>query len=126
MAPTPIRTTTARPRSPVVCMAYATSSNCRRPSREPTLLRPATKVPCATSLDSKRTRSLTHLLLLGTESRLPSNLYEAAKKMRSSPIAKELFGEEFVDHYSATRLWEWKRFQKAVTTWELDRYFELA
>ena len=83
-------------------------------------------MPCATSLDSKRTRSLTHLLLLGTESRLPSNLYEAAKKMRSSPIAKELFGEEFVDHYSATRLWEWKRFQKAVTTWELDRYFELA
>jgi glutamine synthetase len=60
------------------------------------------------------------------ESQLPHNLGDAARKMRDSKIAKELFGAEFVDHYSSTRLWEWNRFQRAVTTWELERYFELA
>ncbi|GAA4802462.1 glutamine synthetase [Olivibacter ginsenosidimutans] len=56
---------------------------------------------------------------------LPTNLYEATKQMRVSEVAKELFGEPFVDHYCRTREWEWQQFSKAVTDWELKRYFEI-
>jgi glutamine synthetase len=45
--------------------------------------------------------------------------------MKESPIAKELFGNEFVNHYTGTREWEWRQFSKVVTDWELKRYFEI-
>jgi len=57
--------------------------------------------------------------------RLPSNLWEAARKMRASEVARELFGDAFIDHFADTREWEWAQFQKAVTSWELRRYFEI-
>jgi glutamine synthetase len=56
---------------------------------------------------------------------LASNLYEATNLMKNSAIAKELFGEDFVDHFTNTRLWECRQFGKAVTDWELKRYFEI-
>lgn len=56
---------------------------------------------------------------------LPRNLYEATRVMEASPVAKELFGEKFVAHFTGTRLWEWRQFAKAVTDWELKRYFEI-
>jgi glutamine synthetase len=56
---------------------------------------------------------------------LPSSLKDASANMKSSAIAKELFGEEFVDHYCKTRDWEWKQADKHVTDWELKRYFEI-
>ena len=55
----------------------------------------------------------------------PRNLQEATEQMKHSEIAKELFGEAFVSHFSATREWEWRQFSKAVTDWELKRYFEI-
>ncbi|MXV17830.1 glutamine synthetase family protein [Hufsiella ginkgonis] len=57
--------------------------------------------------------------------RLPANLYEAATAMQHSPLAKELFGETFTDHFTRTRLWEWKKFSSEVTDWEMKRYFEI-
>jgi glutamine synthetase len=57
--------------------------------------------------------------------KLPGDLYHAATKMKESTIAKELFGAEFVEHFANTRLWEWRESQKAVTDWELKRYFEI-
>jgi len=57
--------------------------------------------------------------------KLRPNLYEAANDMKNSAIAKELFGEGFVEHFTQTRLWEWKQFAKHVTDWELKRYFEI-
>jgi glutamine synthetase len=57
--------------------------------------------------------------------KLRPNLYEAATDMKNSAIAKELFGEGFVEHFTQTRLWEWKQFAKHVTDWELKRYFEI-
>ena len=57
--------------------------------------------------------------------KLSSNLFEAAEKMAESKIARELFGDEFVDHYTQSRIWEWRQYQKAVTSWELERYFEI-
>jgi glutamine synthetase len=56
---------------------------------------------------------------------LASNLFDAANLMKDSPIAKELFGEAFVDHFTQTRLWEYRQFAKSVTDWELKRYFEI-
>ena len=57
--------------------------------------------------------------------RLPRNLMEATANLKKSKVARELFGEEFVDHYVKTREWEWRQFQDAVTDWELKRYFEI-
>ena len=39
--------------------------------------------------------------------------------------AKALFGEAFVDHYASTREWEERESRKAVTDWQLARYFEI-
>ncbi|MBI2809592.1 MAG: glutamine synthetase, partial [Candidatus Melainabacteria bacterium] len=57
--------------------------------------------------------------------RLPRNLQEATLRLQESKIARDLFGEEFVDHFVNTRLWEWRQFQDSVTHWELQRYFEI-
>ena len=56
---------------------------------------------------------------------LPKNLWEATTAMQKSPVAKELFGDKFVEHFTATREWEWRQYAKAVTDWELKRYFEI-
>jgi glutamine synthetase len=60
-----------------------------------------------------------------TAPRLPRNLQEATARMADSKLARELFGEAFVDHFVRTREWEWRQFQDAVTDWELRRYFEI-
>jgi glutamine synthetase len=56
---------------------------------------------------------------------LPRDLKEATREMARSEIAKQLFGAEFVDHFTKTREWEWRQFENAVTDWELKRYFEI-
>ena len=56
---------------------------------------------------------------------LPRNLDEATQAMKNSEVSKELFGEEFVRHFTQTREWEWRQFAKVVTDWELRRYFEI-
>jgi glutamine synthetase len=57
--------------------------------------------------------------------KLPSNLLEAATRLGESKIAREIFGEAFVEHFVNTRLWEWRQYQTAVSSWELERYFEI-
>ncbi len=57
--------------------------------------------------------------------RLPRDLHEATERLKSSTIAREIFGGDFVDHFVQTRAWEWRQFQTAVTDWELQRYFEI-
>lgn len=61
----------------------------------------------------------------GPPGRLPRDLHEATVKMAESAVARELFGEGFVEHFVGSRLWEWRRYQEAVTDWELQRYFEV-
>jgi glutamine synthetase len=56
---------------------------------------------------------------------LPRNLWEATQAMKGSGLAKELFGEAFVDHFTRTREWEWRQFAQVVTDWELKRYLEI-
>jgi glutamine synthetase len=57
--------------------------------------------------------------------RLPRDLHEATVRLSQSRLAREILGEEMVDHFVTTRLWEWRQFQNAVTDWELRRYFEI-
>jgi glutamine synthetase len=57
--------------------------------------------------------------------RLPRNLMDATRRFAESAVVRELLGDAFVDHFAATREWEWRQFQDAVTDWELRRYFEI-
>ncbi|MCP4643079.1 MAG: glutamine synthetase [bacterium] len=56
---------------------------------------------------------------------LARDLGEATEALRRSERAREILGDALVDHFVNTRLWEWRRFQKATTDWELKRYFEI-
>jgi len=55
---------------------------------------------------------------------LPRTLAEATRLFRQSSVAREWLGEQFVDHFASTREWEVRQYEKAVTDWELARYFE--
>jgi glutamine synthetase len=57
--------------------------------------------------------------------RLPETLTEAAERLSRSKPARELFGDAFVEHHTQTRLWEERECRKAVSDWELKRYFEI-
>jgi glutamine synthetase len=57
--------------------------------------------------------------------RLPSTLSEAVEAFTTSPLAREFFGEGFVEHYAAMRRWEADKYNRAVTDWERRRYFEM-
>lgn len=57
--------------------------------------------------------------------RLPATLFEAAGRLRRSKAARDLFGDAFVEHYAQSREWEEREFRKAITDWELQRYFEI-
>lgn len=59
------------------------------------------------------------------EQRFPGSLEESARRLKASTVARELFGDVFVDHYAATRMWESNEFNKHITDWELKRYFEI-
>ncbi|MEO6916777.1 MAG: glutamine synthetase, partial [Chitinophagaceae bacterium] len=56
---------------------------------------------------------------------LPRDLKEATETMKNSALTRELFGETFPLHFIETREWEWRQHLKAVTDWELKRYFEI-
>jgi glutamine synthetase len=55
---------------------------------------------------------------------VPRTLEDAIELFDSTPLARELLGERFCEHYAATRRWELERFRSAVTDWERERYLE--
>jgi glutamine synthetase len=57
---------------------------------------------------------------------LPRSLSEASARLYNSAMAREYFGEQFVDDYTATRDHEVNESQRQVTDWQLRRYFECA
>jgi glutamine synthetase len=57
--------------------------------------------------------------------RAPRSLIETTRIFQKSETARDWFGDEFVEHFAATREWEWRQWQDAVTDWELKRYFEI-
>ena len=57
--------------------------------------------------------------------RAPRTLIETTRAFRESAIARDWLGDTFVDHFAATREWEWRQWLDGVTDWELKRYFEI-
>jgi glutamine synthetase len=57
--------------------------------------------------------------------RAPRTLIETTRIFRASERARDWFGDDFVDHFAATREWEWRQWLDAVTDWERKRYFEI-
>lgn len=56
---------------------------------------------------------------------LPRTLWDSAQRLKQSRMARECFGDAFVQHFAATREWEAREFRKHITDWELARYFEI-
>ena len=57
--------------------------------------------------------------------RAPRTLIETTRALKQSAIARDWLGDTFVDHFAATREWEWRQWLDAVTDWEMKRYFEI-
>ena len=57
--------------------------------------------------------------------RAPRTLIETTRNFSRSQIARDFLGDTFVDHFAATRDWEWRQWLDGVTDWELKRYFEV-
>jgi len=58
-------------------------------------------------------------------SRAPRTLIETTRIFQQSKVARDWLGDTFVDHFAATREWEWRQWLDGVTDWELKRYFEI-
>jgi glutamine synthetase len=74
---------------------------------------------------SRRSRSRAPTRAPRTCPRAPRTLIETTRIFRESKVARDWFGDDFVDHFAATRDWEWRQWLDAVTDWELKRYFEI-
>ncbi|KAI0273586.1 hypothetical protein BC834DRAFT_966090 [Gloeopeniophorella convolvens] len=70
------------------------------------------------SVEDKKTGKITML---------PQSLEAATRRMvQPGSLARKVFGDDFVDHFGGTREHEIKLWNEAVTTWEVERYLELA
>ena len=57
--------------------------------------------------------------------RAPRTLIETTRNFQQSKVARDWLGDTFVDHFAATREWEWRQWLDGVTDWVLKRYFEI-
>ena len=57
--------------------------------------------------------------------RFPVGLRQAAERFAESGVARQYLGEEFVDHYAMTRIWECRERERHLDSWQLERYFEI-
>lgn len=55
---------------------------------------------------------------------LPSDLPAAAERFADSSWVAAAFGRDVVRHYHTMARFEWERFARTVTDWEMERYFE--
>jgi glutamine synthetase len=54
------------------------------------------------------------------------NLPDALRNFDNSEIAREILGDDVVDHYVKLMAWECERYFTDVTDWERKKYFEMA
>ncbi|MGF0537240.1 glutamine synthetase family protein [Agrobacterium sp. ES01] len=52
----------------------------------------------------------------------PRDLGEAATRLDRSAVAREIFGEDFIEWFVGARQFEYAEYQKHVSEWELRRY----
>jgi glutamine synthetase len=84
----------------------------RRPARR----REGAQARCADHRHQRRRRDVP---------RAPRTLIETTRIFKASEIARDWLGDDFVDHFAATRDWEWRQWLDGVTDWEMKRYFEI-
>ncbi|WP_299562426.1 glutamine synthetase family protein [uncultured Mycolicibacterium sp.] len=72
----------------------------------------------------ERTATDVYGLPAGTVPALPTTLAEAVDRLERSEVAREWFGDDFVDHYVLMRRAELQAQAVAVTDWEVARYLE--
>jgi glutamine synthetase len=55
---------------------------------------------------------------------IPKTLVDAIALLDGSELMRAIFGDQVIDHYVHTARWEQAEFDRKVTDWELQRYFE--
>jgi glutamine synthetase len=56
---------------------------------------------------------------------LPRTLHEAVELFAASSLARDFFGEDFVEHFVAMRRWEVTQYNRVVDRWQRERYLEM-
>lgn len=97
--------------NPYIALAAAIASGLSGVERELTPSKPIT----GNAYEAKFPKSLA----------LPNTLWDAAAALKNSEVARDWFGDDFVDHFAATREWEEREFRRHITDWEMQRYFEI-
>jgi glutamine synthetase len=62
---------------------------------------------------------------LAPDQQFPRNLRGAADMFEGSRVARDAFGDAFVDHFTMTRRWECAEYERSLNSWQLERYFEI-
>ena len=83
----------------------------------------------ASGLDGIKNRTEPPAMLRGdayqtTSGKLPTRIGDAIEAFKASDFAREAFGSEVVDHYVHHLENERTAYERAVTDWERERYFE--
>jgi len=56
---------------------------------------------------------------------LPTTLGAALDVLTSGHVFREAFGAEFIEHYATIKRAEVRRYETAVTDWEMREYFDI-
>jgi glutamine synthetase len=57
---------------------------------------------------------------------VPQSLEEALDLLESSAVAREMLGDDFVQHYVVMKRFEAEKYRQQVSEWEVRRYVEMA
>jgi glutamine synthetase len=57
--------------------------------------------------------------------KLHRTLADAIEDFDKSKVARQIFGDDVINHYAQIARWEQNEYNKYVTDWERRRYFEL-
>jgi glutamine synthetase len=57
---------------------------------------------------------------------VPGSLEDAVRLLERSPVAREMLGEDFVQHYALMKRFEEDKYRQQVSEWEIRRYVETA
>jgi glutamine synthetase len=55
----------------------------------------------------------------------PGDLRTAAQRFGDSEFARDMFGSAFTEHFTMSRLWECREYERNLNSWQLERYFEI-
>jgi glutamine synthetase len=61
----------------------------------------------------------------GVHRRLPARLDIAVDALLANELFTQFFGARFIKHYTSLRRNEWERYQRSISEWERQEYFDL-